>query len=83
MLKEDHRNITCGGDPFNYLKSVLKGLSIQLDSGQDAEILLSRDKFGYDRNTFDGLARTTKLKIVSIEEKGQDISVVVRKENSS
>ncbi|MEM0156707.1 MAG: hypothetical protein QXN26_01405 [Thermoplasmataceae archaeon] len=81
MLKEDHRNITCGGDPFNYLKSVMKGLSIQLDAGQDAEIMLSRDKFGYDRNTFDGLARTTRLKIVSIVEEGQDLRVVLRKEN--
>ena len=45
MIVEDQRNVSCGGDPFNYLKSVMKGLSISLEPGQDAEILVMKDKF--------------------------------------
>lgn len=79
MITEDHRNVSCGGDPFNYLKSVMKGLNIQLDPGQDAEILLLKDKFPYNRETFEGLARTTKLAVVEVNETGTDINLHVRK----
>lgn len=79
MIVEDHRNISCGGDPFNYLKSVMKGLNIQLDPGQDAEILLLKEKFPYTRETFEGLARTTKLSVVDVKEEGTDIQIYVRK----
>lgn len=79
MIVEDHRNISCGGDPFNYLKSVMKGLSIQLDEGQDATILLLREKFPYQRSTYDGLARTTKLSVVDLREENGEVSVLVRK----
>lgn len=81
MITEDHRNITCGGDPFNYLKSVMKGLSIQLNPGQDAEILLSKDKFDYDKPTMEGLARTTKLILVSMNKEDKDLKLIVRKGN--
>lgn len=79
MITEDHRNVSCGGDPFNYLKSVMKGLNIQLDPGQDAEILVLKDKFPYDRETFEGLARTTKLSLVDIKETDSDFELYVRK----
>lgn len=79
MIKEDHRNVSCGGDPFNYLKSVLKGLSIQLDPGQDAEVLVLKEKFPYTRDTYEGLARTTKLSLVDMKEDGPDIRLFVRK----
>lgn len=81
MITEDHRNITCGGDPFNYLKSVMKGLSIQLNPGQDAEIILSKDKFDYDQQTMEGLARTTKLVLVAVKRETDDIRLIVRKGN--
>lgn len=79
MITEDHRNISCGGDPFNYLKSVMKGLNIQLDPGQDAEILVLKEKFPYSRGTYEGLARTTKLSLVDVKESGTDIEIYVRK----
>lgn len=79
MIKEDHRNISCGGDPFNYLKSVLKGLNIQLDPGQDAEILVLKEKFPYSRGTYEGLAKTTKLSLVDVKESGPDVEIYVRK----
>lgn len=79
MITEDHRNVSCGGDPFNYLKSVLKGLNIQLDPGQDAEVLVLKEKFPYDRVTFEGLARSTKLSLVEIKEEDTDIRLLVRK----
>lgn len=79
MITEDHRNVSCGGDPFNYLKSVLKGLNIQLEPGQDAEVLVLKEKFPYERTTFEGLARTTKLSLVDVKEEGTDIRLLVRK----
>ena len=79
MIKEDHRNVSCGGDPFNYLKSVLKGLNIQLDPGQEAEILVLKEKFPYSKGTYEGLARTTKLSLVDVRESGTDVQIYVRK----
>lgn len=79
MITEDHRNVSCGGDPFNYLKSVMKGINIQLDPGQDAEILVLKEKFPYERGTFEGLARTTRLSLVEIKEDGPDFKIYVRK----
>ena len=81
MLVEDHRNISCGGDPFNYLKSALKGIYFQLDPGQDAQILLLKEKFPYDEEIFEGLARTSKLKLVNVDEKDGEVSVIVRRIN--
>ncbi|MCL4329988.1 MAG: hypothetical protein M1533_03185 [Candidatus Thermoplasmatota archaeon] len=82
MLVEDHRKVSCGGDPFNYLKSVLKGLSFQLDPGQDAQVLLDREKFSYSRDVFEGMGHLSKLKLMEIEEKPQEIDLVFRKENT-
>lgn len=79
MITEDHRNVSCGGDPFNYLKSVLKGLNILLDPGQDAEVLVLKEKFPYTKDTFEGIARATKLSLVDLKEDGPDFHVYVRK----
>ncbi len=80
MIEEDHRNITCGGDPFNYIKSVIKGLYFQLDPGQDAKIMVLREKFPYERNVFESLAKNSKLKVVSFEEKDKELHIVVRRD---
>ena len=79
MIVEDHRNISCGGDPFSYLKSVMKGLNIQMEPGQDAKILLLREKFPYDPGTFEGLAKTTKLLLVGVEDGKKEINLILRK----
>jgi TusA-related sulfurtransferase len=79
MIVEDHRYISCGGDPFNYLKSVMKGLYFQLDPGQDANILIEKEKFPYTEDIFNGMANASKLKITKYEEKNGEISIIVRK----
>ncbi len=82
MIVEDHRKVSCGGDPFNYLKSVLKGLSFQLDPGQDAQVLLDREKFSYSREIFEGMGHVSRLKLVEIRETNEEIDLTFRKENS-
>jgi hypothetical protein len=82
MIVEDHRHISCGGDPFNYLKSVMKGLYFQLDPGQDANILIEKEKFPYTEDLFSGMANASKLKITKYEEKDGEISIIVRKTES-
>lgn len=82
MLVEDHRYVSCGGDPFNYLKSTLKGLYFQLEPGQDAQIMLLKEKFPYDRNTFEGMVRTSKLALFDYNEGEEEVSLFVRRTNS-
>ena len=79
MIVEDHRNISCGGDPFNYLKSVMKGLSIELEAGQDAKVLLLKEKFPYQRSTYEGLARTTHLSVIDLSDTNGEVTVFLRK----
>lgn len=81
MLVEDHRNISCGGDPFNYLKSTLKGIYFQLEPGQDAQVLVMKEKFPYETDIFEGLAKTSKLKLVEVKEKDGEVSIIVRRTN--
>lgn len=81
MLIEDHRYISCGGDPFNYIKSTMKGLYYQLDPGQDAKIMLLKEKFPYERNIFEGVARTSKLTLYDMEETDEEVSLFVRRTN--
>ncbi|MEM0158378.1 MAG: hypothetical protein QXV22_02850 [Thermoplasmataceae archaeon] len=77
MLVEDHRNISCGGDPFNYIKSVFKGLSFQLEPGQDAVVMVMKDKFPYERSTFESLARSTKLNLREMTENNGEVSLIL------
>ncbi|CAC12184.1 hypothetical protein [Thermoplasma acidophilum] len=79
MMVEDQRNITCGGDPFNYLKSTLKGLAFQLEPGQDVKVLLLKEKFPFGREVYEGLARTSKFKLVDLQENNGEIAVILRK----
>ncbi len=79
MIVEDQRNVFCGGDPFNYLKSVMKGLSISLEPGQDAEILVLHEKFPYSREIFESLARGVKLQLTDLKENGSEFNIYVRR----
>ncbi|MCL4328931.1 MAG: hypothetical protein M1151_01620 [Candidatus Thermoplasmatota archaeon] len=83
MLIEDHRNISCGGDPFNYLRSVMKGLSIQLDPGQDATVLLLSEKFPYDEPFFKSMSEAMKLNLVEMRSNGTEVSLHLRKMQAS
>ncbi len=79
MLVEDERTASCGGDPFSYLKGVLKGVSVQLDQGQDAKVLVIHEKFPYERSIFEGLAHSAKLKLIDLQEDGPDLVIILRK----
>ncbi len=80
MIVEDQRNIVCGGDPFNYLKSTLKGLSFQVDPGEDVKLIVLKDKFPYDRSVYEGLARTSRFKVTDFSENDGEVSIVMRRE---
>ena len=82
MLIDDERNVSCGGDPFNFLKSVLKGIYIQLDPGQDATVLVMKEKYPYENSIFEGLAGTAKLKLVEVKEVNDEYHIVVRKQQA-
>ena len=45
--------------------------------GQDAEILVLKEKFPYSKGTYEGLARTTKLSLIEVKESGPDVEVNV------
>ncbi|MCL4314207.1 MAG: hypothetical protein M1454_00550 [Candidatus Thermoplasmatota archaeon] len=79
MIVEDHRNISCGGDPFNYLKSVLKGLQFSLEDGQEAQILLMQDKFPYEKRLFESVGEVYNLMLLSYLASSGEISVTYRK----
>jgi hypothetical protein len=79
MIVEDHRYISCGGDPFNYMKSVFKGLSIELDEGNEAEVIMMTEKFPYEQKVFEGLASTTKLKIKDFKKEGDETHIFLIK----
>ena len=81
MLVEDQRNISCGGDPFNYLKSVLKGLYFDLSPGQDAKVLLLSEKFPYKRDLFESLSKKSRLKLVEMKEEKGEIELIIRRDN--
>ncbi|MHB8360416.1 MAG: hypothetical protein ACYDAO_04565 [Thermoplasmataceae archaeon] len=79
MIVEDHRYISCGGDPFNYLRSVFKALSIDMDQGQEAKIMIMTEKFPYERRVFEGLATTTKLEIHEFKKINDETHIIVLK----
>lgn len=79
MLIDDERTVACGGDPFNFLKGVLRGVAVQLEEGQDAKVLVVHEKFPYERGIFEGLANSVKLKLIDLEESGPDLGIVLRK----
>ncbi|QRF76359.1 hypothetical protein Thermo_01880 [Thermoplasmatales archaeon] len=81
MFVEDQRNISCGGDPFNYLKSVLKGLYFDLSAGQDAKVLLLSEKFPYKKDIFDNLSKISHLKLIEMKVENGEIELHLRREN--
>ncbi|MCL5800531.1 MAG: hypothetical protein M1341_04360 [Candidatus Thermoplasmatota archaeon] len=81
MIIEDHRNISCGGDPFNYLKSVLKSLQFSLEPGQEAMVQVLKEKFPYEERLFDAVGNTYSLKLVDFKEHGGEVDVIFRRAN--
>lgn len=79
MIVDDERNVSCGGDPVTFMKSVMKGLYYQLDPGQDAKILILHEKYPYEKMIFEGIANSAKVVLVSIDDDGTEIELVIRR----
>ncbi len=77
MIEEDYRYITCGGDPFTYLKSAFRAMKIELESGQEGRMLFLREKFPYDKNIFQSLASQSKLELKRFLEENGELTIEV------
>jgi hypothetical protein len=82
MIEEDYRYISCGGDPFMYLKSTFKATKMELEPGQEIRIFLSKEKFPYEKNIFESLASQNHLKINKFITEGNDIIIEMLRENN-
>ncbi len=80
MIVDDERNVSCGGDPITFLKSVMKGLYYQLEPGQDAKILVLHEKYPFEKNIFEGIANSAKVKLVTMDDDGNEIHLLIRRE---
>lgn len=79
MIIDDERNVSCGGDPITFMKGVMKGLYYQMDPGQDAKILILREKYPYERSIFEGIANSAKVRLVEMMDDGKEISLLIRR----
>ncbi len=79
MIIDDERNVSCGGDPITFMKSVMKGLYYQLEPGQDAKILVLHEKYPYEKPIFEGIANMAKVKLVEFTDDGKEISILIRR----
>ena len=81
MIEEDYRYISCGGDPFTYLKSAFRAMKIELEPGQEGRMRLLKEKFPHEKNIFNSLASQNKMEISKFEEKDGELTVeMIRKE---
>ncbi|MGP6294378.1 hypothetical protein [Caldiplasma sukawensis] len=80
MIEEDYRFISCGGDPFTYLKSVFRSAKVELEEGQEMRILLMKDKFPYERNIFDAMAKQNCIKIEKFQYSGDELHIEMLRE---
>ncbi len=79
MIIEDQRKITCGGDPFNYLLSTLKGIALDINRGDTVNLLLMADKFPYDVEKFKQILNFVKLDFVDLKKNKGELSIVFKK----
>lgn len=82
MIVDDERNVSCGGDPITFLKSVMKGLFYQMEPGQDAKILILKEKYPFEQPIFQGIANSAKVKLVNMDDDGTEIALLIRREQS-
>ncbi len=79
MIVDDERDVLCGGSPLVYLKSLMKSLYFRLEPGQDAKILLLREKFPFGKEMLSKLATDVGARLISFDEKQGEIHIVIRK----
>ncbi len=67
MIEIDYRNISCGGDPFNFLMSSIKSIQIEIKSSDIVKVMIMKDKFPYDDKTFEKIVNHARLNLIKIE----------------
>jgi len=40
MIEEDYRNVSCGGDPFNFLMSTIKSIQLDIKSSDSVKVMI-------------------------------------------
>ncbi len=75
MIEEDYRYITCGGDPFTYLKSAFRAMKIELEPGQEGAMTFLKEKFPYDKSIFESLASQNSMELRNFSEKDGELRV--------
>ncbi|WMT51586.1 MAG: hypothetical protein RE471_01580 [Ferroplasma sp.] len=79
MLEEDYRNISCGGDPFNFLLSTMKSIGITMEEKNTVKLMVMDAKFRYSDEIFKKMARYSQLEIESIVRENGEIYLFLRK----
>jgi hypothetical protein len=79
MIEMDYRNVSCGGDPFNFLMSSIKSIQIEIEHSDTVKVMLIKDKFPYDNKTFERIVNYCKLSIVDICRENNEIYLLLRK----
>ncbi|MDG7045119.1 MAG: hypothetical protein JRN02_07085 [Nitrososphaerota archaeon] len=83
MIVEDLRNVTCGDDPLTYLRNTMKLLYFECAPGQEANLLLMKSRFPYERPVFESLASINKLEMLNFIEQNGEISVHLKRMGSN
>ena len=76
MIEEDYRYVSCGGDPFTFIKSAIKSMKIQLEPGQEGKIIVMKEKFPYSRDIFKAMAAQNKMDLEELLFDGEEMSLV-------
>ncbi|WP_337860860.1 hypothetical protein [Ferroplasma sp.] len=79
MNTDDQREVICGGDPENYLKAFLKGLYFDLDDNEEIKVIFSPEKFPFNREKFEEMARAAKLSLIDYSETEKEKDIILRK----
>ena len=79
MIEEDYRNVSCGGDPFNFLMSTIKSIQLDIKSSDSVKVMIIEDKFPYADKIFEKIANYCKLDLVNIERVNNEIHLILKK----
>jgi hypothetical protein len=75
VIEEDYRYVSCGGDPFTFIKSAIKAMKLQLDPGQEGKIIVMSDKFPYSKEIFESLSRQNSMDLRDMKVEGEELSL--------
>jgi len=79
MIEIDYRNVSCGGDPFNFLMSSIKSIQIEINQSEIVKVIIIKDKFPYDNKTFEKIVNYSKLSLINIDRINNEIHLTLEK----